>query len=186
MRALSVLAISLTFISEEDWARHKPSCTLTVNFGSPNPAGERPVQRHLRLWTSRFNTSLLCATIVALELNKHAENIDKVGLVISLRPRPHLEAAARFEFVDAAVEPLTKIEEIMGYHRTHVRSANTAPHPMEIHQQVREKLRKKTNGEADYAAVVAIAQNFGPHALPEIRSASHIMSYSLTVVLTAQ
>ncbi|KAJ7113037.1 hypothetical protein C8R44DRAFT_797109 [Mycena epipterygia] len=152
-----------------DWANHKPYCKSVKDFPppvDPETGGEPPLQRHLRLWTARFNSSLVCATIVALELHKHPENIDKVGLVVSLRPRPHAEAGSRFDLVSAVVTPMARIEDVMGYHRAQARSANPGPHVIELHRQHREALKKRTGGLEDYATVIVIAQNIGPHALP--------------------
>ncbi|KAJ6602811.1 hypothetical protein DFH09DRAFT_1125577 [Mycena vulgaris] len=152
-----------------DWGHHKPACKLATDFPAPvdpETGGEPALQRHLRLWTARFNGSLVCATIVALELHKHPANIDAFGLVVTLTPRPHAEAGARFDLFSAKVRPMAEIEVLMGFQRTQARSGGTSPHVMELHRQHRAALKARTGGVEDYATMVVIAQNRGPHALP--------------------
>ncbi|KAJ7161972.1 hypothetical protein C8R43DRAFT_1123679 [Mycena crocata] len=101
---------------KRDWADHKAMCKLATDFppaADPETGGEPPLRRHLRLWTARFDGSLICATIVALNLHKRPSNIDTFGLVVSLHPRPHAEAGARFDFISAVVTPMAEIAEIM-------------------------------------------------------------------------
>ncbi|KAJ7445840.1 hypothetical protein FB451DRAFT_791947 [Mycena latifolia] len=152
-----------------DWAHHKPMCKLASDFPptvDPETGGEPALQRHLRLWTSRFNGSLVCATIVALKLNEHPENIDKLGLIITLRPRPHAEAGSRFDLVSAVVTPMAEIVDLMGLQSLQAQGPNHGPTVMELHKQHRDALKKRTAGQEDYATVVVIARNVGPHALP--------------------
>ncbi|KAJ7741182.1 hypothetical protein DFH07DRAFT_1064039 [Mycena maculata] len=150
-----------------DWAHHKAFCQLVRDFPpptDPDTGGESPLQRHLRLWTARFNGSLVCATIVALQLNKRPQNIDEFGLVVTLQPRPHAEAGARFNLVSAVVAPMTEIEAISRLGRQS-RGPEHGPTTMQLHQQHRDAMKKRSGGQEDYAAVVVIAQNLGPHAL---------------------
>ncbi|KAJ7510924.1 hypothetical protein B0H11DRAFT_1956601 [Mycena galericulata] len=151
-----------------DWPHHKPLCQLAKNFPpSADPdGGEPPLQRHLRLWTSRFNGSLVCATIVALQLNKHPQNIDKFGLIINLTPRPHAEAGSRFDLVSAEVTPMAEMEAIMRLQNFQARTSNPGPTVMQLHKQHRDELKKRSGGQEDYATVIVIAKNLGPHALP--------------------
>ncbi|KAJ6570521.1 hypothetical protein DFH09DRAFT_1153725 [Mycena vulgaris] len=152
-----------------DWVHHKPCCKLATDFPppvDPQTGGEPPLRRHLRLWNSRFDGSLVCAVIVALELNKHPENIDSFGLVISLQPRPHVEAGSRFDFHAAVVMPMAKIAEVMALQKGQARGPNTGPGTMELHKQHRDELKERSGGLEDFAAVLVMAENIGPHALP--------------------
>ncbi|KAJ7077006.1 hypothetical protein B0H15DRAFT_862808 [Mycena belliarum] len=148
-----------------DWAQHKAICQLSVDFPrpvDPETGREPPLNRHLRLWTARFEGSLLCAVIPALELNKHPENIDKFGLVVVLQPRPHPEPGARFALRSATVMPMDGIVEIMGVERVKAQGASV----MQLHRERRAALRESSAGDEDYATVVVIATNTGPHKLP--------------------
>ncbi|KAJ7161976.1 hypothetical protein C8R43DRAFT_316764 [Mycena crocata] len=147
-----------------DWAHHKSSCQLAADLEDPNADGEPQLQRHLRLWCSRFTGSLVCAAIVALDLRPHPTNIDNFGLVVSLQPRPHAEAGARFDLVDAVVTPMAKIEAVMGYRTAEAKAGG--PHVMELHKQHRDERKKGSGGEEDYATCVVMAQNLGLNRLP--------------------
>ncbi|KAJ6620497.1 hypothetical protein B0H10DRAFT_2021813 [Mycena sp. CBHHK59/15] len=155
---------------KSDWPNHKVMCRLATQFPPPAVGGdlEPALRRHIRLWTARFNGSLVCATIVALELNKHPENIDKVGLVITVYPRPHPEAGSRFNLVSAIVTPMGAMENIMALQDKQATSQNTGPTVIEVHKQQREALKKRSGGQEDFATVIVIAKNLGPHALPGI------------------
>ncbi|KAJ7704164.1 hypothetical protein B0H16DRAFT_1747739 [Mycena metata] len=154
-----------------DWARHKPYCKMTTDFPSirdPANSGEAPLQRHLRLWTARFDASLICAAIVALQLNKQPSNIDTLGMLITLRPRPHPEAGARFQLVSAEVIPMAQMMAILvDYQQAQARAgADVGPTLAELHQQHRDALRAKSGGTEDYATSIVIARNEGPYPLP--------------------
>ncbi|KAE9384622.1 hypothetical protein BT96DRAFT_1007888 [Gymnopus androsaceus JB14] len=43
---------------------------------------EDPKERHLHLWTARFDSSLICAIIPALDLQNNPSNIDMHGMII--------------------------------------------------------------------------------------------------------
>ncbi|KAF7334540.1 hypothetical protein MVEN_02283800 [Mycena venus] len=149
-----------------DWPHHKPYCTMVKNFPpekDPQTGGEPPLQRHLRLWTARFNGSLVCAAIVALDLNNHPENIDDFGIVVTLHPRPHKEAGARFQFISAVVTPMAEmvVKFIMA-----LGGAEHGKTLLKMHQQHRDELKARTNGMEDYATMIVIATNTGEHALP--------------------
>lgn len=116
------------------------------------------MRRHLRLFNARFDGSLTCALIVALQLPTHPENIGLYGLVVTLHPRPHKEAGARFRLHTAVVEPMANIEAMM--------RPNGGAETLVIHRQKREELRKESGGEADYGAVVVVATNEGSDPLP--------------------
>ncbi|KAJ7086799.1 hypothetical protein B0H15DRAFT_950311 [Mycena belliarum] len=169
-----------------DWAHHKPMCKLGSDFPpatDPETGGEPALQRHLRLWTARFNGSLVCATIVALELNKHPENIDKWGLLINLQPRPHNEAGSRFALVSAVVTPMPQLADLMSLQSLQAQGPNTGPGVMELHKQHRDALKKRSAGQEDYATVIVVARNAGPHTLPggmsmEIRRVAFLLDLS--------
>ncbi|KAJ7263145.1 hypothetical protein B0H12DRAFT_1103553 [Mycena haematopus] len=152
-----------------DWPHHKSYCTMVQAFPplTEETGGEPPLQRHLRLWTSRFNGSLVCATIVALDLNKHPENFDKFGLVVKLNPRPHKEAGSRFKLISAVVMPMaeviTKYIMILG---SQSQGPEHGPNLMKLHKQHRDELKAKTGGMEDYATMIVVATNVGEHALP--------------------
>ncbi|KAJ7608392.1 hypothetical protein FB45DRAFT_946600 [Roridomyces roridus] len=147
----------------QDWPQHKSTCLLAASLMG-DPEAEPPLQRHLRLWTARFNGSLVCATIVALELNAHPSNIDNFGLVINLRPRPHTEAGARFDLVSAVVTPMLQMYGMMGV-AAEVTATNGAGNILAMHMQQREMLKRNTHGQEDFATVIVIAHNEGPHAI---------------------
>ncbi|KAJ7186434.1 hypothetical protein C8R46DRAFT_1057186 [Mycena filopes] len=154
-----------------DWAGHKPFCKMVTDFPAamdPVTGGEPALQRHLRLWTARFNGSLICAAIVALELNKKFSNIDTLGLVIILHPRPHAEAGSRFSFVSAMVTPIQEMmDQFLQYHTNQaVDAAAGGPNLMELHQQHRAELKTRSAGQEDFATMFVVARNVGPHALP--------------------
>jgi hypothetical protein len=133
----------------------------------PRSGSEPPLQRHLRLWTARFENSLICAAIVALDLHRHPENIDNFGLVITLHPRPHAQAGSRFQLISALVTPLAEtMKTLVGYQQAQARGADVGPNLAELHKQHREKKKQETGGMEDYAAVLAIAMNEGTHPLP--------------------
>ncbi|KAJ7659322.1 hypothetical protein DFH06DRAFT_439300 [Mycena polygramma] len=141
-----------------DWKRHKPYCQMVINSPpatDPETGGEPAFQRHLRLWTARFNGSLVCAAIVALRLNKRPANINNFGLVVTLQPRPHAEAGARFRLVSAVLTPLREMQTLY-----------MPGQLVQMHEQHRDELKAETNGLQDYATVVVTASNDGPHALP--------------------
>lgn len=136
---------------------------MTTRFppaADPDTGGEPQVQRHLRLWTSRFNDSLMCAIIVALDLHKHPENLDKFGLVVTLRPRAHPEAGSRFSLISAEIGTLSGLMEIVVERQLlQARGADVRPNVAELHQQHRDQQRRETGGTEDYAAVMIIVQN---------------------------
>ncbi|KAJ7837959.1 hypothetical protein B0H14DRAFT_3870232 [Mycena olivaceomarginata] len=146
-----------------DWKRHKIYCQMTTRFppaADPDTGGEPQVQRHLRLWTSRFNDSLMCAIIVALDLHKHPENLDKFGLVVTLRPRVHPEAGSRFSLISAEIGTLSGLMEIVVERQLlQARGADVRPNVAELHQQHRDQQKRATGGTEDYAAVMIIVQN---------------------------
>ncbi|KAJ6580677.1 hypothetical protein B0H19DRAFT_1112067 [Mycena capillaripes] len=152
-----------------DWARHKPYCKMVTDFpatADPETGGEPPLQRHLRLWTARFENSLLCAVIVALKLNKHPENIDNFGLVVTLHPRPHPQAGSRFQLVSAVVTPLAELmKALVGYQQAQARGGDVGPNLAELHKRHREQKKQESGGEEDYAVILAIAKNEGSHPL---------------------
>ncbi|KAJ6589334.1 hypothetical protein B0H19DRAFT_1103618 [Mycena capillaripes] len=149
-----------------DWSRHKPYCKMVTEFPpatDPDTGGEPPLQRHLRLWAARFNNSLVCAIIVALELNKHPKNIDNFGLVVTLHPRPHAEAGARFHLVSAVVMPMAEL--VVTFVDVPARPGHGST-LMQLHKEHRDELKARTKGMEDYATMVIVAMNKGPHALP--------------------
>ncbi|KAF8175474.1 hypothetical protein K438DRAFT_1979702 [Mycena galopus ATCC 62051] len=153
-----------------DWPQHKAYCKMVEKFPPQKDletGGEPPLQRHLRLWSARFNGSLVCAAIVALELNKHPENFDKFGLVVTLHPRPHKEAGARFQLVSAVVTPMAELVAkyilILG---SQSQGPEHGPNLMKLHKQHRDELKARTGGMEDYATMVIMATNAGEHPLP--------------------
>ncbi|KAJ7186478.1 hypothetical protein C8R46DRAFT_1057302 [Mycena filopes] len=156
---------------KEDWAHHKAYCKMTTDFAPildpVNGGGEPPLQRHLRLWTARFESSLLCAAIVALHLPNHPSNIGKLGLCVTLHPRPHPESGSRFQLASAEVVSMAGLmETLVGYQKKQARGPDVGPTLAELHQQHRAAQRAKTGGKEDFAALLVIADNEGPHALP--------------------
>ncbi|KAJ7874463.1 hypothetical protein B0H13DRAFT_2057635 [Mycena leptocephala] len=147
-----------------DWVRHKAYCKMVKDFppATDESGGEPPLQRHLRLWTARFNGSLVCATIVALKLNKHPENIDNFGLVVTLHPRPHHEAGSRFQLISAVVTPMA---EMMAVYMASLEAQAHAVDLLKLHKQHRDELKARTRGMEDYATVIVVAKNLGEHAL---------------------
>ncbi|KAJ7884163.1 hypothetical protein B0H14DRAFT_3857189 [Mycena olivaceomarginata] len=148
-----------------DWKNHKPYCQMVVRYPPKVDlvtGGEPPLQRHLRLWNARFEDSLMFAAIVALDLYKRPENIDNLGLVITLRPRAHPEAGSRFKLVSARTAPLSIMMAIMVVtQRSQARGPASGPNLADLHQQHRDEQRAKTGGMEDYAAVMVIANNDG-------------------------
>ncbi|KAK7018412.1 hypothetical protein R3P38DRAFT_2982630 [Favolaschia claudopus] len=150
-----------------DWPHHKAYCTMVKNFPpntDPDTGGEPALQRHMRLFSARFTGSLVCATIVALELNAHPENIDDFGIIVLLRPRPHKEAGARFKLHAASVVPMQDMTDIYlkhpGIDRAQIEEI------FRLHRQHRDELKAKSGGTEDYATMLLIAQNDGDHAVP--------------------
>jgi hypothetical protein len=165
---ITLRTFMLTFVLlflEADWVRHKAYCKMVKDFppATDESGGEPPLQRHLRLWTARFNGSLVCATIVALKLNKHPENIDNFGLVVTLHPRPHHEAGSRFQLISAVVTPMA---EMMAVYMASLEAQAHAVDLLKLHKQHRDELKARTRGMEDYATVIVVAKNLGEHALP--------------------
>ncbi|KAJ6511186.1 hypothetical protein C8R45DRAFT_1207878 [Mycena sanguinolenta] len=153
-----------------DWPHHKAYCNMVKDFPpekDPQTGGEPPLQRHLRLWTSRFNGSLVCATIVALDLHRHPDNIDNFGLVVTLHPRPHKEAGSRFKLISAVVTPMeevmTKFILLLG---SQSQGLEHGVNLMKLHKQHRDELKARTKGMEDYATMIVVATNTGDNALP--------------------
>ncbi|KAJ7058527.1 hypothetical protein C8F01DRAFT_1148462 [Mycena amicta] len=152
-----------------DWPHHKAVCKHSMEYApDPDPVtgGEPALRRNLRHWTSRFQGSIVCAAIVALDLYKHPKRIDEQGLVIKLLPRPHREVGARFELQAVEVLPMVAIKAIMSMEDAQAKSANPGPTLLELHKTHRDQLKADTRGQEDYATVVVIANNGGPNPLP--------------------
>ncbi|KAJ7641253.1 hypothetical protein FB45DRAFT_1124841 [Roridomyces roridus] len=149
-----------------DWPLHKPACQLASTFAPDPVTGEPALKRYLRLWTSRFNGSLVCATIVALKLNAHPSNIDNFGLIINLRPRPHTDSGARFELI-SVVKPMLEIQFMMTIAEGITTSKlNGESRLLEMHAQHRTAVKRSSHGQEDYATVLVVAHNDGPYAIP--------------------
>ncbi|KAJ6472281.1 hypothetical protein C8R47DRAFT_1221788 [Mycena vitilis] len=148
-----------------DWKRHKPYCQMVTNSPpatDPETGGEHAFQRHLRLWTARFNGSLVCASIVAMRLNKRPSNIDNFGLVVTLQPRPHAEAGARFRLVSAVLTPLREMQALY-----------MPGQLVQMHEQHRDELKAETNG-------LQVARRVANRASPVCVSKKMVRSARLT------
>jgi hypothetical protein len=84
-----------------DWPQHKASCRLTDKFVEAGlatlPSDESPFKRHARLFSARYANSLMFVAILALDLPRDWSAIDRLGCLITVEPRPHAEAGARFK-----------------------------------------------------------------------------------------
>ncbi|KAF9049227.1 hypothetical protein BDZ89DRAFT_1057577 [Hymenopellis radicata] len=146
--------------ARSDWAHHKAFCAIASRPKRQVKGfdGEPPLRRHLRHWTSRFDNSLRLAAIVALELGTHPDNIDKVGLIVTLRPRPHANSGSRFSFVAAAVHPLDFIEGFL-------KQSPDGEEMLRLHHDERKALMERTGGEDDFVACLVYSANDGPTPL---------------------
>lgn len=151
----------MTRNKEADWAHHKPFCAIASkpNRQVPGFAGEPPLRRHLRHWTSRFDCSMRLAVLVALDIANHPENLDKKGLIIHLHPRPHANVGSRFSFVSAEVEDMSFIEEVL-------LSWRDGDELLKMHKSERKAARDKSGGDDDFATCLVFASNEGKTPLP--------------------
>ncbi|KAJ7741181.1 hypothetical protein DFH07DRAFT_778180 [Mycena maculata] len=132
-----------------DWRHHRVFCQLS-KATDPETGGEPPLQRHLRLWTARFNGSLVCATIVALEVSKCPENIDKFAA-----PPRRGQLAIRFGLGGGDAHGM-RLQSMQA------QGPDTGP----TVTQHRDALKVRSGGQEDYATVMVIVKNLGPRALP--------------------
>lgn len=102
------------------------------------------------------------ATINGLDLRNHPERVDTHGIMVFLEPRPHAITGSRFTLLSAGLEPFDKIKEMMCKGMQNQFAERT----FEMHQFEREKLRRQSKGDEDFAAMVVIAKNGGPTPLP--------------------
>ncbi|KAE9405095.1 hypothetical protein BT96DRAFT_988648 [Gymnopus androsaceus JB14] len=142
---------------QQDWERHKSSCKLYTEVGN-SASNESKLQRHLRLWTARFDSSLTCAIVPALDLQNNPTNIDTHGLIIRLQPRKHSESGSRFTLQSATVVPMAQLKLLY--------EAAGGNAVFQEHARQRAALQKKSGGREDYATMLVIAQNTGDDAFP--------------------
>ncbi|KAJ7785004.1 hypothetical protein DFH07DRAFT_2388 [Mycena maculata] len=105
-----------TDCQKKNWEKHKPVC----NYNTAQTAcadGEPLLQRNLRNWAARFDTTLHHVCIRSLNLKYEWDNIGEGGaLVLFMEPRPHPNAGARWRIHHAAIFRNEDILAVLEHH----------------------------------------------------------------------
>jgi hypothetical protein len=156
-----------------DWPRHKADCKVSRQFNThagsaSSPIDETPLHRHARLFTERFWASLAITAAAALELHCDWAALDRRACLLTLQPRPHANAGARFVLREFKVISMAEFRDV--YAGAVALSGGVGAGAVEAlfanHAAERERMRASTGGEADYATAAAFFNNTGPLPLP--------------------
>ncbi|KAK7001553.1 MYND-type domain-containing protein [Favolaschia claudopus] len=146
---------------KQDWKKHKAVCNH--NSGVMNGISNESIfQSNLRHWAARFHTTLLMASIRALNLREDWDRINQGAIVIFLEPRPHVNKGARWRISLAGVYPFEEIYPVLEKLGALEEYRDKL---LPMHNEARQKLRESSGGTSDYTSVITVASNIGRDAL---------------------
>ncbi|KAK7016081.1 MYND-type domain-containing protein, partial [Favolaschia claudopus] len=143
------------------WLFHKSVCNHNIKAWTVrgNTEGQEPfLQKNLRHWVIRFQTTLLATCIRALNLKSDWDRLDQVGLVISGEPRPHPHPGSRWRITAADVCSNDEITEILQEAGLWEQYRDEI---FPLHNAARERLRNDSRERWDYVYALTFAANDG-------------------------